>query len=312
MSEDLDARLADVKQKQAERDDLQARLAPIKEDLAKTGYEFAAADTELADVVAELEALETLTPKAMLSGLLGRRQGQRNEKRERAAELEQRVNELAERVVELEQKLQEVESKLEPYADVDGTYKALLAQKRRELALAGGGADSEPEDAAGALAAARNELHKLNKTIQSGKHVLERLESMGRSLNRARSKSLASTSIGALPATAINAVMAAGAKGSVNRVKEGFVRFHEQLNELDLSTDDAFHDEIRRLVIEVGALCTEVGDQSTMGMMWDAEAVHKYEDEVDMLVGHLKDKSKDLTKHVSALESEQQAAIESA
>lgn len=312
MSDDLDARLEEVKQRQAERDDLQARLATVKEDLVKTGYEFALADAELADVAAELEALESLTPKAMLSGLLGRRQGQLNEKRDRAAELEQRVNELAERVVGLDQKLQEVESKLEPYADVDATYKSLLARKRSELALAGGGADSELEAAAGALAAARNELHKLNKTIQSGKHVLERLESMGRSLNRARSKSLASTSIGALPATAINAVMAAGAKGSVNRVKEGFVRFHEQLNELDLSTDDAFHDEIRRLVIEVGTLCAEVGDQSTLGMMWSTETVHKYEDEVDMLVGHLKDKAKDVTKQVTALESEQQTAIESA
>jgi len=311
MPAELDERLREIARLREEGDRLARRVPTVQEELGKERYQLAAVQDELARVAAEIDALSSLTPASLLAGLFGRRQARLTHERERAAILERTADESTGRIATLERSLTEIETQLEALGDPDATYAALCEEKRRLLAEQGGARADRLEALQGELDSARGERRKLEKAVQSGKHVLGRLESMTRSLGRARGKSLASHGVGALPAVALNAVIVQGAKGSVRRVQDGFERFYEELNELDIAADDAFHDEIRRLIVEVGQLSADVGGRSTFSVMLDDGAARSYADSVDILLGHLEEKGKRLGDRVVALESEQQAIIES-
>lgn len=312
----LDAINARLQQAREHRDQCQSRrnrLPPLREELKREAYRLQSLEACLDEIQLRIDKLQSASFGALMASLLGRKDAQLAEYEAQLAELQEEFTACERAVVELDVQVKEVESDLGDVDAVEAEYQALLKQKEQLLVERGGESAQALSELLDQLSRARSYEVGLEKAVQVGKHLTERLHSMTRSVGRARTKGLASAAGGVLIAATVNTVMQGGtAKPAVERVVTGLEELHSAINGLEWSSEKPRDERVLQLAAGVAGFATDVQVRGASGMVWDASSVAPMLDAVQELVGHLKDIAAETSGQVKSLEAERQRVIEDA
>jgi chromosome segregation ATPase len=308
MLNDLDAQIAEARQQLGDRERIKQTLAATRERLGRKNYDLNVLEACLASIEADVKAFESITLASLWDSMLGRRDVKLNEKREEAASMHQEFEQCAADVSTMGQQVKEMEEQLTALADIDRTFQSLCEQKQQEILERG---DEQAEQLRGLvdeLIACRAERQRVEKAIQIGKHVHERLSSMTSAMGRARNKTVHAGAAGALVSAAVTAVLRAPAGGSVDRAVKGLEEFGNAVGELS-HADNHRDTELIRLSTTVRECAATLAGQGVTGLVFDYGAAGPGVETVQDALGHLQDKREELLKHIAGLESERIAII---
>ena len=307
MIEILSAQMEEAKERLTLWQQLRPQLPAAEEKLAEKRYELQAIEDFLAEADEEIQRLESVSLASMMDALLGRRYGKLADKREEAAALKLEHDECLESIASAGEAVQAIEQQLGELNDAGERYQALCEEKLRLIIEAGGDGAAELSELSTRFDLAKGERHKLQTLVNTGRQLLDRMHAMTKSAGRARGKSVSMYVLGVIPAMATIAITAQSAWGAVNRARDGVERFHRALGELDLSAGTQSDIEIMRLITVLEGCC---GDLSLRSAVSDIGSTWPIVDAVQEVIGHLKDKSKEVDQFVADLDQQHRAMTE--
>ncbi len=303
MSNNLDAQLTEARQQLADREQIRQSLAATRERLGKKNYDLTVLEACLASIDADVKAFESITLSSLWDSMLGRRDSKLNEKREEAVSLHQEFEQCAADVSTMAQQVKEMEEQLSTLAEIDRTFQSLCEQKQQRIFDRGDEQSGSLRALVDDLNAFKAERQRVEKALQIGKHVQERLRSMSSAVDRARHKGVGPGGVGALVATAVTVAMQRPAGGSVDRAVQGLEEFSHAVAELS-HADNHRDTELIRLSTAVRECAATLAGQGVTGLVMDYGATGPGVEVVQNALGHLADKSDELKKHIATLESE--------
>lgn len=301
-----DARMQEGRELLATRDELKARLPELRETLGQENYGLHAIEGCLAELDDELEALQSVTVTSIVQSLVGRRERSIKRKQEEMDELCLEREKSHQAIAHLEQKISDIEALLPQMKDLDATY-ATLSRAREDAIVSNGGERGHAlRKLTTRLDTAKAQHHRLERTVQSCKHFMDRLGSMGRTLNRAWNKQISMQNRGVI----FNVASRQIAQGSVKRAENGFERLCREVEELHLDSDNRLDDQIMVVGVNIAAVAAGMEGASAHHMVFDGSAGHPQINAVQELMGLLKAKTKDVQALIDSLDRERDALIQ--
>ena len=310
MNEDLNGRLAQAKQQLERWKDLKASLPSAQERLNHENYRLRQIETCLADAERQVQSLEAFSLSNLIQALLGRKEQRLHDYREEAEKLETERDQAAEALMAMDADVREIEQQLTALGDPQRVLQQLCDRKQAMLLESDCEAAARLQQLLAELEVAKGRRRELQKALQVGRHVLERLQAMAGSLGRARSKMLHGGPLGAIGNTAVNAVVRHVADGSVDRVREKLGEFASCMKALDLSEATDLDLEIARLGAVMEGWQAELAGNWAGKFDCDRTAVLPILEQVQAALGHLESKLDRVAPRIDQLEQERVALIE--
>jgi len=309
----INARVNEAQERRDEYRSHRSRLPLLREELAREAYRLESLEACVDEIQAQLDKLQSGSLSGMMASLLGRKESQLAERQQQLAELQQEFDACEKSVVELAEQVQEMEADLGDADAIEAEYQAALDEKQQHIVQSGGAQAERLNGLIDQLSCAKSYEAGVQKAVQVGKHLTERLHSMTRTVGRSRTKGIASATGGALIAAAVNTVMQGGsAKPAVGRVIDGLEQFHEAINSVEWSSDEPRDERVLQLSAGMAGFATEVKTRGAKGMIWDSSSIGPMLDAVQELIGHLKDIAAETASQVKAIEAEKQRVVEEA
>ena len=312
MIEEINARIEEGRRLLERRRQLNQALLQARECLGQERYKHSQVEAALEQAQTEIDALESLTLQSLLDSVLGRKERRLTEFRDEASDLEQQYEQAEETISSVSQAIASLEDELAKLEDADRVLQTLLDQKQ-ELMLE---RHDEPAQHLSRLAAELGETeaqrHRLEGTIQTGEHLLERLHTLTNTSGRTRIKMFRPRAIGLVGTIAVNAIVRKGSDSAVGRVREGLKQFGREIRQLSLRDDSELDREILRLAGVVEALPADLKSKWAGLVGCDPSASRPILDHVHAALGHLKHKQDQYTSAIASLDQQRQALIESA
>ncbi len=313
----LDTINARLNQAQEQRDQCRFRrtqLPLMREGLSREAYRLQSLEACVDEIQAQLDKLQSGSLSGMMASLLGRKESQVAERQQQLTELQEEFDACEKLVVELDEQAKEIEASLGDADAAEAEYQAALEQKQQFIVQSGGAQIERLNELIDQLSCAKSYEAGLEKAVQAGKHLTERLHTMTRSVGRSRNRGITVLSAGGLlMAAAVHTVMRGGsAKPAVGRVVDGLEQFHDAIGALEWSSDEPRDEHILQISVGIAGFATDVKSRGAKGMVWDTSSIGPILDAVQELIGHLKDIAAEITNHVKALEVEKQQIVEAA
>lgn len=313
MLDTINARLSEAQGNREQCRSRRSRLPLLREEFTREAYRLQSLEACVDEIQAQIDKLQSGSLSGMLASLLGRKETQVAEGQQQLTELQQEFEACETLVVGLDEQVKEFEANLGDVDTIEVEYQAALEQKQQLIVQSGGAQAERLNELIDQLSCANSYETGLEKAIQAGKHLTERLHTMTRSVGRETEASPCCRRGGLLMAAAVHTVMRGrSAKPAVGRVIDGLEQLHDAINALEWSSDEPRDEHILQLSAVIAGFATDVKSRGAKGMVWDTSSIGPILDAVQELIGHLKDIAAEITKHVKALEAEKQQIVEAA
>jgi chromosome segregation ATPase len=222
--EELNAELAETKDRLNRLGELKASLAPARERLTEEAHRVQRMEDCLAEVEGQIQAMQSFTLQSLIDSLLWRKEGKLNHLREELARLQPEFEVGEQTLRALDTEVKAIETEAAGLSDAEGRFKALCERKREQILAEGSEAAKALEQLASHLGAAKNERQALRKAAQLAKSLVERVRTMSKAQHRAQNKKMYGGGGGIL-GSAVNAlnntIQQEGADVHVRRLREG-------------------------------------------------------------------------------------------
>jgi len=313
MLDTINARLSEVRQR---RDDCQAhrsRLPLLREELTREAYRLQSLEAALDEVQMRVDKLQSASLAGMMASLMGRKESQLAEHEAQLAELQHEFEACEKLVVELDEQVRGIEAHMGDAEELEAAFQAALREKEQFIVEQGGPDADRLGELIEQVSCAKGYELGLQKAVQVGRHLTERLHSMTRAVGRSKTKGIAAAAGGALISATVNTVMQGrSAKPAVGRVIEGLEEFYEAINNVQWNSDEPRDERVLQLASGIAGFATDVKSRGAMGMVWDKGTVGPMLDAIQELIGHLKDVAAETAGQVKSLQTERQQIIEQA
>lgn len=310
MHNDPNERLARAKQQVERWKDLKASLPSAQERLNHENFRLRQVEAGLEQMQQQLQDLESFSLTGLVEGLLGRKQHRLTQCREEMTTLATQRDEAEGALLRADAELRQIEQQLTVLGDPQRELQELCEGKQRELFAS----DCEAAERLRVLVAqidvAKTQRRDLHRAIQTGKHLLERLESMAGAMGRAKGKLFAAGAMGALPVAAMSVVARQGTSGLVDRAREKLAEFGKCMIGLDLSEGADLDLEIARLGAAMQSFAAEMNGSWAGTFNADRSAVVPVMEQVVAAIGHVESKLARLEPQVAKLEAERMGLLE--
>ena len=188
MYEELNAQLAEAKERLCRLTQLKASLIPARERLTDQAHVVRGIEDCLADVEDQIQSLESFTLKGLMSSLTWKKEPALDQLREEQFQLMPQVEIGEQMLLELEAAVKEIEAEMISLSNAEETYKALCDRKAEQILAEGGHSAVQLQEITTQLNAAKNERQSLRKSIQIAKSLIARLRGMKSTAPWKRSK----------------------------------------------------------------------------------------------------------------------------
>ncbi len=273
--------------------ELQERLRREKVDLEdrfkQDAYQLQYLESELEQVEAEINRLENPGLLGLLTSLFARQDQQVETWRNRQYESRQEHEKLLRVIDEMALQLQEIENQLDSLQGTETEYQRLLDQRAQTILAQETETANKLRGIVADLDHAQKARRQIERVMQEAKFVLERLESVKRSLHRARNKQVRGTT-GLIVNTAWNAVQSQTHRPVISRARDGMQKLAEMIGELDMSEECPANLELARLKSTFERIAADLGATWIHGAIRDATSTHEFENEVRGALMHLEDR----------------------
>lgn len=307
MSEQLDARIAEVKHHLEANQELKKQLPKAKEAFAGQRQRLLVIEQGLAAAEKEIQALESFSLQSLIESFRGRKAEMLAIRQEEQDAYGKEYDECAEALEPLQARVEEIEQQLTETTDVEKEYQSLCEQKEQQL-VAGEGEQSERlQRVLEFREHAKKERRVFDKAIETGEHLVERLHNLTNTLGRARTKM-----VGGRRPGIIKAIARQGTNVSTDRVREGMEAFRNQLRELDLCGHSELDEELQRLVAELDVRAAELGSGRVGGRTCNMEATMPVMEDIQATIGLLRVKTDHIDEKLNAIEDERRSIIAAA
>lgn len=310
MRNDPNERLARAKQQVERWKDLKAALPSAQERLNQENFRLRHVEAGLEQLQQQLQDLESFSLTGLVEGLLGRKQQRLTHCREEMSTLATQRDEVEGALLRADAELRQIEQQLTVMGDPQRELQELCEGKQRDVLTSDCEAAQRLRAMVAEIEVAKGQRRELMRAIQTGRHLLERLESMAGAMGRARGRTFAAVSMGAIPAAAMSAVARHGAAGSVERAREKMAEFGKCMSALDLSEGTDLDIEIARLGAAMGGLAQEMNADWGGRFTCDRSLAVPVMEQVVAAIGHLEAKLAGVEPQIARLEAERMGLLE--
>jgi DNA repair exonuclease SbcCD ATPase subunit len=185
--------------------ELKARLPQQQEELSRQNYQLRQIEHALASVEVQLEQLESFSLGGLLDAMLGKKEGKIRALKDEAARLQTDLEAATGTLTETDSMVRQIEQQLVAMGDPQKALAAQLEAAERALLEAAGESPTELSEVNSRLTFGRARRRELQKAVQIGKHLIERLHNMTNSLGRTQQKLLFGGPLGVVGTVALNA-----------------------------------------------------------------------------------------------------------
>jgi len=313
MLDTINTRLSEARQRRDECQSRQNRLPLLREELMREAYRLELIEADLDELATRVKKLQSASLAGLMASLMRRKESQLAQHEAELADLQKEFTAAEKRVVELDGQIKDIEASPNDVEALEAAFRAVLDEKQQCIIQEGGAHSQQLNKLNEQLSCTKGYEAGLQKAVQVGNHLTERLHSMTRSVGRARTKGIASAAGGALIAVTVNTVMKGGsAKPAVGRVVEGLEKFYEAINGVEWNKDEPRDEHVLQLAAGIAGYATDVRTRGATGLVLDTGIVGPMLDTVQELLGHLKDIAADTANQVKTLEAEKQRLVEEA
>lgn len=313
MFDEINARLAQARAKRDQQQALRGSLPRLQEELKRETYRLESLESCLAEVEEQVRKLESASLGALVASLMGNKAAQLAERKREFADFQQQFDACAAVVAELTDKFEQAQSGLSDDEAAASEYDALIEEKQKLILEAQIERAGQLADVLRNIDQARLYRNSVERAVQSGHHVTERIHTLTKSAGRSRRKGMSSVAGGVLIAAAVNTAMkGATAKPAIKRVAEGLEKLHEDINKLEWKADEPRDQHVLELAAAIVGFAAEVQSTGARQLVSDTSSLGPVLDAVHETIGHLKDISAEMTDEIKSLEAERRSIVESA
>jgi len=249
--------------------------------------------------------------RSFIASLFGGKEQKLEAKRQEADAMQQQFDECVSELRTVEEELASVDGQLTDPHELEQEITRVYDEKARQIMEAGDETAAQLGDLDQARNGAKIHRQEVNQAERIGKHLLERLFSMTKSVGRARTKGVNSSAVGAIAARAINAALQSStAKPVVNRVQTGLGEFVDSLRKLQIPAEDKRGQVLEKLQQDFATSEAEMSACGVRGMVWDSSGVSQLVDSVQEAIALLKELSKEAAREAGDWEEQWRALIE--
>ncbi len=303
MYEELNAQLAEARERLDRLSQLRASLAPAREQLATEAHRVRQIENCLDEVEEKIKTLESFSFQSLLDSLLWKKEGKLNYLREELARLEPACETGERTLLELDAAVKEMEAEIAALSDAEKTYKDLCDQKCEQILSDHSESAVELEGISAQLNGLKSERQALRKCLQLGKNLIERILSRNKALGRVENKMMHGGPLGVLGAVAVNAVHRKTAAPVINRAREGLGEFAHCLETLPMAADSERDRELVRMASVLAQSGADLNGNETQSVLIDL--IHQAQ-------GLVQSKLDEVEPIVASLEVDRTAIIERA
>jgi chromosome segregation ATPase len=298
----LNAQLADTKEKLDRLKRLKASLIPAQERLTAEAHHVQGIENCLAEVEDQIQSLESFSLQSVMDSIMWRKEGKLNHLREELARLSPEVETGERTLLELDSAVKEIEAEIASLGNAEETYKTICDQKCVQILANGGEPAAQLQDLSSQLNAAKHERQSLRKSMQIAKNLIERLRSMTKAVGRAKGKMIHG-GIGAIASAAVNTVHLKGADGSIRRAREGLQEFARSIEALNVVSGCERDEELVRLGTVLAHSNADLGGGGTLSPLIDV---------IHQALGLVQTKLDEVEPTVASLEAQRVEIVENA
>ncbi|MBI4718352.1 MAG: hypothetical protein HY763_11140 [Planctomycetes bacterium] len=307
MLDALDQQISEAQALVARRDQLRQALVEAKEQRGRSEYQLRLVEAALEQLTERLESMDGFSLGGLARALLGRREAERAKAQEDVVSVQEHRERAVAALQETEQHIQDMETELTELRDIDATLKALCDRKQQQLLASHGGAAGELRRVIEDVNSVKGDLARVEKAVQIGEHLVERLNSMHSSLLRARGRHLHGH--GALASLVVNTVMDRSAGGAVGRVRDGLQQLEKALGDLPIDRASNLDGELVRMSVGVAELKAKFAAAGPSTLAMDDSVLGPTVDVVHQVLALLTEKRDRLRTHVKELETARASSL---
>jgi len=303
----FEEQLAEAHRRVNREQELRGALPGLEEQLKAELYALSQLELAMESLTQELRSLESFSLAGLAASLLGGKEQKIAERQEQLAELNAEHEKCNAAIHALQQESSRLQGELTELSDARQFLDSLLSDRQSAYLDAGG----EKAERLSRILDGIEDLHeshrRIDRAIEAGRHLLERLHSMTLATGRTRQRAMQSHQVGAIGALLVNSVTRYTAKGSVDRAQDGVQRFCDAVGQLSFDEQDPIDGEIVRL----SAVVSELHSDLVGGSAYGEGAAGPLLDAAIELVGHLEEKRDRQAGPMSTLEADRRAVLES-
>lgn len=312
MGPELAANFQQANQRLSRWKQLKGKLPQAQEQLTREDYQLRQVEHQLAAVEDRLHQLESFSLGGLISSLLGRKESEIGGLRERAERLRAEMESAAKALTAADDAVRQIEEQLKALGDPQQAMASLMRDVETQLLQEQGAGTGELADLNAQLAFSCGQRRELQKAVQVGKHLIERLHNMTNSLGRTQQKLIFGSPLGAVGNAALNAAAWHGMGAMVQRARDGFMEFGRCMKSLDLSEGAELDMEIAKVADNIEGLQANLAGDFDGKYFCDPAASRPFLDMVQTAIGYLEDKLDRAAEAVTRLEKEKAKCIERA
>ncbi|MEK6797997.1 MAG: hypothetical protein AABZ12_03450 [Planctomycetota bacterium] len=310
MRDDLKARLYDATQRYETWQRLRAELPGSHERCSSQMYQFNRLEAALEQAQQEVHRLESFSISGLMDSLLGRKEAKLSAERERLSTLQAECDEAGQAVGDLDTEVRRMEEQLKALQDAETGFQTVCDEAERCILDAGGPECDPLRTVVEQFQTLMERQRRLKRGMDCGKQVLDKLNTLSRTVSQAKGKMAAKGQMGAIPGLVHDVVASAAPRSVVKQVQSGLQRFAECINEADDGGDEPDDVDLRRLGTAVVAAQAQL--EGFHPITTEASDLARIKQDVSTAISHLKPKLKAADERTVELQTQRLELIQQA
>jgi len=290
---------------------VKAQLPPLREQLGEGLFQFDRLEARVNELDAQIRSLESVSFASIASTLTGTQRQKLETLQEEIAPLTQRYSAEIESLEALNEQVQAMEAELQDFRDIETEHAKLSDQVAERIMEEGGDTARQLAEIDADYQQIKAEHRTLGKAIDAAEQTEDHLDSMTRTLGKARTKMTTFRSpLGAVGQVAHQAFAHQQTKGPTRLVRQGVERLKRYLDELPLGDDTEINRELRQLSIALAEFATQLGGSLPAGFWCDMGVTLPIKQDVREALNHCTRLRNELQPQLEALQQQRQVVID--
>lgn len=313
MNDDPRLKLVALGEQVTRMTEVKAELPRLREKLGDDVFKFDRLEARVNELDAQVRSLESFSFAGIASSLTGSKQQKLDAIEEELAPLAVKYRADIEALEALNAQVQAMEHELESFRDVEREHAQACDAVAEVLREEGGELAEQLARIEDHYEQIKSEHRALTKAMETAEQTEDHLDSMTRSLGKARTKMTTYRSpLGAIGQVAHEAFSHGTTKGPIRLVRQGVERLQRYIDALPLDEDIEINRELRQLSISLAETAVKLSESLPAGYFCDMGVTLPIKQDVRAVLNHCTCLRSELQPQLEALEQQRRAIIESA
>ncbi len=313
MNHDAQASLATIRNELDRVAGLRADLPRLREKLGDELFKFDKLEARVNELDEQVQSLEAFSFTSLASAIKGDKKEKLSALKEELLPLTEKYRSDLDVLEQLNDQVQSIEHEVEGFRQLEKGYQQACDAVAEEVLSTGGESAQQLAEIEDQYQQVKAEHRALTKAVEAAEQTENHLDSMTRSLGKARTKMTTYASpLGAIGQVAHQAYSHSKTKGPIRLVRQGVERLKRYIDELPLDEDIEINRDLRALSITLAETAAKLSENLPAGYFCDMGVTLPIKQDVRLALSHCERLKKELNPKLEALEQQRRTIIESA